>query len=165
MKSLLAEGRLPHGFYLIGDEAFSCSDQLLVPYSGRNLGAWKDSFNYHLSSMRQCVERSFALLTQRWGILWRPLRCEYSRWTLVLTVCAKLHNYCLDGDIPLVRDRFWEDVEEDDAPDVILNAVVRDDVEAPVVANTHATRRTNFTLELELKGIRRPNHAMINSRA
>jgi hypothetical protein len=57
MKHLLEQGRLPNRFFLIGDEAFTCTNVLLVPYSGRGLGAWKDSFNYHLSVMRQCIER------------------------------------------------------------------------------------------------------------
>ena len=76
-KIIIDEGRLPNRYYIIGDEAFSCSNQLLVPYSGRGLGPWKDSFNYHLSAMRQCIERAFALLVQRWGILWRPLRSDF----------------------------------------------------------------------------------------
>jgi hypothetical protein len=52
--------------------------KLLVPYAGRSLGVWKDSFNSHLSAMRQCVERSFAILTQRWGILWRLATSDQS---------------------------------------------------------------------------------------
>ncbi|MFO0447033.1 MAG: hypothetical protein ACK51L_05105, partial [bacterium] len=47
-----------------GDEAFVCTNNFLTPYSGRGLGPWKDAFNFYLSSMRQCVERSFALLVQ-----------------------------------------------------------------------------------------------------
>jgi len=155
-------GLLPSRYYLIGDEAFSCTNQLLTPYSGRNLGVWKDSFNFHLSSMRQCIERSFSVLTQRWGILWRPLRCRFRRWTTVLTVCAKLHNFCIDKNIPVAQHRFYEDVEADDFPEVLLNDDrMSDDTNQSYVAN----RRTSFTQELQLKGVRRPNHAMINSRA
>jgi hypothetical protein len=161
MKRLIDRGQLPDNFYLIGDEAFSCCNQLLVPYSGRSLGPWKDSFNYHLSRMRQCVERSFALLVNRWGILWRPLKCHYSRWTLILTVCAKLHNFCLDKNVPIVGHRFYEDIEEDDENIVILNQIFAEGQRTPVPNN----RRAAFTRDLEAKGIRRPAHAQMNSRA
>ena len=93
---LIMAGLLPEEYYMIGDEAFVCSDQLLTPWSGHGLDLWRDSFNFHLSSMRQCIERAFAHLTQKWGIFWRPLRCSFKRWSLVCTVCAKLHNYCID---------------------------------------------------------------------
>mmetsp|Transcript_20236 Transcript_20236/g.29052 ORF Transcript_20236/g.29052 Transcript_20236/m.29052 type:complete len:117 (-) Transcript_20236:50-400(-) len=92
-----------------GDEAFVNTQQFLVPWSGRGLDPWKVSFNYHLSSMRQCIERSFSHLTQRWGIFWRPLQCGVDKWTLVCTVTAKLHNYIIDmgeggdNDMPVVR--------------------------------------------------------------
>ena len=58
---MLDNGDLPSEYFVIGDEAFVCSSQILCPWSGSNLGLWKDSFNYHLSSMRQCIERAFGL--------------------------------------------------------------------------------------------------------
>jgi hypothetical protein len=70
-KSLLDEGRLSEDFFVIGDEAFQNTQQFLTPWSGRGLivsDPYKDSFNYHLSAMRQCIERAFGILTQRWGI-------------------------------------------------------------------------------------------------
>jgi hypothetical protein len=162
LKTLLMNGRLPEPYFLIGDEAFSCTNYLLTPYSGRGLGVWKDSFNYHLSVMRQCIERSFAILTQRWGILWRPLRCEYSRWTLLLTVLSKLHNFCIDSNIPLQQHRFYEDVQEGDESEILLNGELSNEA---LLHGGHANRRTLFTRELQDKGIRRPNHAAINSHA
>jgi hypothetical protein len=68
MKTVLDLQLLPFKYYLIGDEAFVCTNQFLTPYSGSNLTMWQDSFNYHLSRMRQCIERAFGILTQRWGI-------------------------------------------------------------------------------------------------
>lgn len=163
MKKLIDEGRLPPKYFIIGDEAFICTNQVLVPYSGRGLGPWKDSFNYHLSAMRQCIERSFALLVNRWGVLWRPLRFAFSRWTLVLTVCAKLHNYCLNNNIPISAHRFYEDVEENDAAEVLLNQQIDND--RILTGGNVANRRKAFTQALQDKGIRRPNFAAINSRA
>ena len=103
----------PSDFYVIGDEAFVCTNNFLTPYSGRGLGPWKDAFNFYLSSMRQCVERSFALLVQHWGILWHPLQFDFRYWTRVLMALAKLHNFCIDRSIMMpdgaVNDRLTSD--------------------------------------------------------
>lgn len=164
MKKLIeVEKRLPPQFYIIGDEAFTTTDQMLTPYGGHSIGEWKDSFNFHLSRMRQCVERAFALLTQRWGILWRPLKCKFSRWTLVTTVCAKLHNFCLNTDIPIAQHRFYEDVEEADYPIVAENDELPDDFDEPRRAT--GDRRAEFVKELESQGVRRAGNNMHNSRA
>ena len=56
------------GILIIILASFVCSDQLLTPWGGHGLDLWRDSFNFHLSSMRQCIERAFAHLTQKWGI-------------------------------------------------------------------------------------------------
>ncbi len=112
--------------------------------------------------MRQVIERSFALLVQRWGILWRELRCDYTRWPLVLTACAKLHNFLIDENVEIIATRHDEDIEEGDDILILMNDEPGDLRNA---APNAYNRRTNFTHDLELKGMRRPNHAMINSRA
>lgn len=121
MKQLLDSGGLPYPYYFIGDEAFINTDQFLVPWSGRGLPPDKDSFNFHLSSMRQCIERAFALLTNRWGVFWRPLQCAFDRWTLVCMVAAKLHNFCIDMDDEQPYQRYSYDHQTDDEPLVYLN--------------------------------------------
>eukprot|EP00600_Ochromonadales_sp_CCMP1393_P011227 CAMPEP_0175017390 /NCGR_PEP_ID=MMETSP0005-20121125/12371_1 /TAXON_ID=420556 /ORGANISM="Ochromonas sp., Strain CCMP1393" /LENGTH=398 /DNA_ID=CAMNT_0016274799 /DNA_START=829 /DNA_END=2026 /DNA_ORIENTATION=+ len=61
MKRELDAGSLPLEYFFIGDEAFVNSNQLMVPWSGHGLDPWRDSFNFHLSSMRQCIERAFVI--------------------------------------------------------------------------------------------------------
>ncbi len=51
--------QLPAGFYGVGDDAFVNSNTLLTPWSGTHLTVCQDSFNYHLSAMRQCIERAY----------------------------------------------------------------------------------------------------------
>jgi hypothetical protein len=58
----LMEGQLPNEFTFGGDEAFTCSEQMISPWPGRGLGRWKDSFNYWLSHSRQSIERAFGEL-------------------------------------------------------------------------------------------------------
>jgi hypothetical protein len=80
------ERQLPEKYFLIGVEAFSNTFQFLSPWSGRGLDPYRDSFNFWLSHSRQCVERSFGILTQRWGIFLRPFRFSFDRWSLVVMV-------------------------------------------------------------------------------
>jgi len=92
---------LPDKYYLIGDEAFLCTQQFLSPWPGRGLDAFKDAFNYWLSHSRQAVERAWGMVTQRWGIFWRKFRFSFIWWSLVILVCMKLHNICLDHTLQL----------------------------------------------------------------
>lgn len=156
MKRELELGSLPEEYYFIGDEAFINCDQFLVPYSGSGLPRDKDSFNYHLSSMRQCIERAFSLLTQRWGIFWRPHRCHYKRRTLVCSVAAKLHNFCIDeneGASSDIEPRDDSDFREGDDPSIFLN--LGGDLEEER-SRPSGRRRANLTAKLESDGIYRP---------
>jgi hypothetical protein len=52
-------GKLHTDFYVIGDEAFTCTRQFSVPWSGTGIGIARDTFNYCLSVRRQVIERVF----------------------------------------------------------------------------------------------------------
>lgn len=153
----IAKGDLPPGLFLIGDEAFSCNNQMQSPWPGRGIGRWKDSFNYHLSSSRQCVERAFGMLVKRWGIFQRRIIVDYERWPLIALVCAKLHNICCDANIP-APTRWFEDVRPKDVPYIYLNNEDVDISERHVfrAPNGVDNRRLNITKWLESKGIGRP---------
>lgn len=75
-ESELSEQQLPPGYYGVGDDAFVNSNTLLTPWAGHQLTIYQDSFNYHLSAMRQCIERAF-------GIYMR--RCKFVHWFLLIT--------------------------------------------------------------------------------
>ena len=156
----------PSDFYVIGDEAFVCTNNFLTPYSGCGLGPWKDAFNFYLFSMHKCIEHLCALLVQHWGILWHLIQIEFSGWTKVLMVLAKLHNFCIDeGDVPL-RERFHADIWDRDEFDVMLNEDFLDEEELHYITScrygTHL--HNHFRVLLEEKGLDRPHYYM-NSRA
>ena len=163
-QSVLDANRLPGQYYVIGDEAFKCTNQFLVPFSGTGLGLWKDSFNYHLSSMRQTIERAFGMLTKRWGIFWRPLNVRFEMWPTIALVCAKLHNWCNARRVPIV-ERAAIDRQRGD------EWIVRSNPSEPAEGQDHinrqpqGNRRNQFAQAFEDAGLKRPEFASINSRA
>ena len=55
------------------------------------------NFNFYASQCRIHIEIAFGLMTQKWGILHRPLNCNVlSVWQVVVCI-AKLHNYCINA--------------------------------------------------------------------
>jgi hypothetical protein len=161
---------LPPQYYIVCDEAVECNEEVLVPFGGRNLGEWKDSFNYHLSSMRQCIERAFGILVQRWGILWRELTCAHSRWPLVVAVCAKLHNLCTDfrlnPPIATAVPVMPEDADDADLAMTFLNEYnVENDGPRPRNADGDSLRRLRITQYLKNQGLVRPPHCRHNTKA
>ena len=86
-----AVGKLPDGYYILGDAAYPLSDHLLTPYPGQGLSPEKDSFNFYLSQLRVKVEQSFGILVQRWGILWRPLRVAFDGRPKLIRALFHLH--------------------------------------------------------------------------
>lgn len=97
LNHIIREGKLPDGFHVVLDEAYSCTEQELSPWKGKHLSQEKDAFNYFLSLHRQVIERAFGMLVRRWGILWRPLRFGVQKNNLIIQVCCKLHNLCIDA--------------------------------------------------------------------
>ena len=158
----LHNGELKEPYFIIGDEAFTCLEYLLVPWHGRGIGTWKDSFNYWLSHSRQCIERAFGMLISRWGIYWRKFRFSYNRWSLVIKITMKLHNLCVDRRLAVPQRRYREVHERGDSCVVINNT--RDDDHA-LIRRARADKRKNFTEALQEAGTGRPQHAHVNSRS
>lgn len=162
-KAIEEDNLLDGRYFLIGDEAFPCTQQFLSPWPGRGLGVAKDGFNYWLSHSRQCIERAFGMLINRWGIFWRELDCAFPRWPLIITVCMKLHNLCMDRNVPMPIRRHNEDNQPGDQFIVLENNDPElDDVLRP---RAMGDRRQEITDRLETQGKFRPPFAMSNSRA
>ena len=83
--------RLPKWSHVVLDEAFGCTDQELVAWSsGKNaLSQEKDAFNFYLSAQRQSVERVFGVMNNRFGILWRAMSFDFTRYKLVLVALCR----------------------------------------------------------------------------
>jgi hypothetical protein len=130
-------------------------------FLGRGLDRYKDSFNYWLSHSRQTIERAFGIMTQRFGIFWRRFTFAFNRWSMVVIVCMKLHNLCIDRNDELPSHRFFADIREGDEWRVYDNPN-EDDVF--LRGRAVGDRRRNITSRLEQEGVVRPAHALCNSR-
>ena len=108
------------------------------------------------------LERGWGMVTQQWGIFWRIFRFSFDRWSLVILVCIKLHNLCLDHLDGVPTQRFLEDVREGDEWLVQDNDWEND---AELRGRATGDRRRFITSEIKRLGIIRPVHATVNSRA
>ena len=98
-------------------------------FSCKNSGATNDSIAWDMSNLKMLIPVEFYII---------------GKWTLILTVCAKLHNYCLDANIPIAENRFYRDREEDDVFEVMMNNNDPQDVDEMHRPAQYA-RRTRFT--------------------
>jgi hypothetical protein len=116
--------------------------------------------------MYQCIELLFSLLVQHWGILWRPFQIEFSGWTKILMVLAKLHNFCIDeADVPL-QESYLADILDGDVFDVMMNEDFIDEEELHYLTSGRSGTHCHncFRVILEEKGLCQPQYSM-NSRA
>ena len=56
----------------------------------------EDAFNYHLSSSRIQVERTFDTMYSMWGILWKPLSFTHTNNAVIEDTICRLHNFILE---------------------------------------------------------------------
>ena len=82
----------PHGFFVLGDDAYPYSNHMCVPWSRVNGKPARDAFNYHQSRGRINVECSFGMLVKKFLVLGRPMMCALPRVQLVVRVSMKLHS-------------------------------------------------------------------------
>ena len=79
---------------------------------------------------------------------------------MVVMVCMKLHNLCIDRNDELPSRRFFADIREGDEWRVYDNPN-EDDVF--LRGRAVGDRRRNITSRLEQEGVVRPAHALCNS--
>lgn len=138
-----AADKLPHPYYLLGDNAFVCSRSMISP--GKD-----DNFNFEHSSLRINIECCFGELVRRWGILWKALEMSFEKRAAVIGCCIRLHNYCVEARLDLEDDEVLarqspETGRMSRPPVVDSNGVILDDVfrgQCPCEACRTAARDT-----------------------
>jgi DDE superfamily endonuclease len=134
--------RFPDGlnigeYWIAADAAYSCENHLLTPFTKAQvhdpeLGQRRDAFNFYHTSLCMHVEQSFGILVARFGILWRSLRFPLSLVPRILSACMRIHNFCVDQNVPVMSATlgetarsateeaflgWWKNVEETRDPD------------------------------------------------
>jgi len=71
-------------YVLVGDEAFPLMDNLMKPFSRKNLNEEQAIFNYRLSRARRIVENAFGILASRFRILLREINLSPEKATLIV---------------------------------------------------------------------------------
>jgi hypothetical protein len=122
---------LPLGRYVMGDNAYVCTEHLLTPFPGeqRQL-ACNDTYNYHLSQLRIRIEMTFGRFLKRWALFRRPLQVNLKNVGRIFMCAAQLHNYCEDERLVLPV----EVTEVDD--DVVVLPFLQSDVTEQVAGNS-----------------------------
>jgi len=88
---------LPPGRYVLGDNAYICTEHLLTPFSGDNrLDPALDTFNFYCSQLRVTVERSIGLLVQRWQIFKKPMVTRLTTVSAAIQCGTRLHNFIIE---------------------------------------------------------------------
>ncbi|XP_044157454.1 protein ANTAGONIST OF LIKE HETEROCHROMATIN PROTEIN 1-like [Bufo gargarizans] len=85
----------PVPFVVVGDEAFQMCENLIKPYSSRDLNPAKRVFNYRLTRARQTVECAFGILVAKWRILTKAINLKVETIDDIVKACVVLHNYLL----------------------------------------------------------------------
>ncbi|CAI6371369.1 unnamed protein product [Macrosiphum euphorbiae] len=80
-------------FVFLTDEAFSMSENILKPYSQRELNYEKRIFNYRLSRARNCVENEFGLIAARFRVLQSAIHLAPQKATYIVLAICVLHNF------------------------------------------------------------------------
>ena len=69
--------RLPLGKYIIGDNAYVCTEHLLTPFSGEEKNqVEKDAYNFFISQLRTRIEMAYGHFVNKWGVFKKPLQVK-----------------------------------------------------------------------------------------
>ena len=105
---MFTKAMIPTKYHMVLDEAYGGigGEFHLTPFTRSQLRKARresvtkykkmKSFNHFLSSQRITIERCFGMFVRKFGILWKTLDYSLSTNTLILQVCAKLHNLCIN---------------------------------------------------------------------
>jgi hypothetical protein len=82
-------------FCFVGDEAFGAHQNLLTPYSGKNLTFKQSNFNHHQSATRNIIERSFGVLARRFRIYNVTIVASEETVKKIVLATTAIHNFLM----------------------------------------------------------------------
>lgn len=85
----------PVPYFLVADDAFALNNNLMKPYTHRNLNGLERIFNYRLSRARRIVENAFGILASRFRVFGKPINLHPEKARKITLACCALHNYLI----------------------------------------------------------------------
>ncbi|XP_069801031.1 uncharacterized protein [Dendropsophus ebraccatus] len=85
-------------FVIVADDAFRMGENILKPYSSRQLDSSKRTFNYRLTRARRVIECAFGILAGKWRILNKAIQLTPEGVTDVVKACVVLHNFIISKE-------------------------------------------------------------------
>jgi hypothetical protein len=153
--------KLPVGFCVIGDCAYSPTEHLVPIYGGvLRLRPIYDNFNYYASQLRIRIEMAFGLMQMKWGILNHPIGVKLDNIKWMIVAIARLHNF-------VINER---EAHHDDAPSGIsyLPTVPMDENGDPIILEplseefpTWSQLREEMAKRVQNLGLERPSRNRI----
>ena len=94
------EGTIPQTdiklpFMFVADDAFPLRDNIMKPFSHRQLTREKEIFNNRLPRARNVVEASLGRIAQMWRILQRPMEVQPNIARDIVKAITVLHNFVI----------------------------------------------------------------------
>ncbi|KUF93215.1 hypothetical protein AM588_10009113 [Phytophthora nicotianae] len=104
---------LPKGLYIVGDNAYTNTNQLLIPFPRpRITSSAHDSYYFHLSQLRIRIEMAFGLLVCKLRVFKAPLEISFKRVPRTILAACILHNWCINQRLRENRSYRVEDDED-----------------------------------------------------
>lgn len=85
----------PVPYVLVADDAFALRENILKPYSQRDLTMDKRVYNYRLSRARRIIENVFGIMSARFRVLLSPIQLNAEKTKKVVLACCALHNFLM----------------------------------------------------------------------
>jgi hypothetical protein len=155
---------LPKGYFIVGDNAYTLSNKLLIPFSGaQKHRPYKRCYNFYLSQLRIRVEMAFGRLSTKWRIFRRNLDMSTAWNSVVVMTAARLHNFVIDKDgssrshrVDGVYFSNWEVDPLPDGPAGNRGFLPHDRFQRYIEVPTGITRRQAILNEIVELGLERP---------
>nr|CAH7739054.1 unnamed protein product [Callosobruchus chinensis] len=93
---VIADGRPPLPFVIVGDEAFPLLENLMRPYPGQSqMDIEKRIYNYRHSRARRLSENAFGILAAQWRIFGQPIIGKVINIENIIKASICLHNFLI----------------------------------------------------------------------
>ena len=103
-RQLQTEGFLVPGLALFAKESYAPCPCVVTPFTGGTIPKVEQESNKHHQQLSESVDAALVALLRRWSVLRRPLprRFGLAKQRALVLALAKLHNFCLEDNEPML---------------------------------------------------------------